>query len=52
MPLLEEIDSEGIFPVAEDLFACLSFKDLPDMWVPCNSIIREFIGGSCTRRLK
>lgn len=49
MPLLEEIDSESeFFPVAERLIRMLKFfKDLPDMWVPCNSIIREFIGGSC-----
>jgi uridine kinase len=49
MPLLEEIDSESeFFPVAERLIRMLKFfKDLPDMWVPCNSIIRDFIGGSC-----
>jgi uridine kinase len=22
------------------------FKDIPDKWVPCNSLLREFIGGS------
>ena len=49
MPLLEEIDPESEhFPVAERLIRMLKFfKDLPDKWVPCNSIIREFIGGSC-----
>ena len=49
MPLLEEIDVENEhFPVAERLIRMLKFfKDLPDTWVPCNSIIREFIGGSC-----
>ena len=49
MPLLEEIDQESEhFPVAERLIRMLKFfKDLPDQWVPCNSIIREFIGGSC-----
>lgn len=49
MPLLEDIDSESeFFPVAERLIRMLKFfKDLPDIWVPCNSIIREFIGGSC-----
>ena len=49
MPLLEEIDPESEhFPVAERLIRMLKFfDDLPDTWVPCNSIIREFIGGSC-----
>ena len=49
MPLLEQIDPESEhFPVAERLIRMLKFfDDLPDKWVPCNSIIREFIGGSC-----
>ena len=49
MPLLESIDTENeYFPVAERLIRMLKFfDDLPDEWVPCNSIIREFIGGSC-----
>ena len=49
MPLLEEIDTESeYFPVAERLIRMLKFfDDLSDKWVPCNSIIREFIGGSC-----
>ena len=49
MPLLEKIDTESpYFPVAERLIRMLKFfDDLPDKWVPCNSIIREFIGGSC-----
>ena len=49
MPLLEEIETESEhFPVAERLIRMLKFfDDLPDQWVPCNSIIREFIGGSC-----
>jgi len=49
MPLLEEIDTENEhFPVVERLLRMLKFfNDLPDTWVPCNSIIREFIGGSC-----
>ena len=49
MPLLENIDNENqYFPVAERLIRMLKFfDDLPDEWVPCNSIIREFIGGSC-----
>ena len=49
MPLLEAIDSESEhYPVAERLIRMLKFfDDLPDQWIPCNSIIREFIGGSC-----
>ena len=49
MPLLEAIDKESEhFPVAERLIRMLKFfDDLPDKWIPCNSIIREFIGGSC-----
>jgi len=49
MPLLENIEIESeYFPVAERLIRMLKFfEDMPDKWVPCNSIIREFIGGSC-----
>ena len=49
MPLLEAIDTESeYFPIAERLIRMLKFfDDMPDKWVPCNSIIREFIGGSC-----
>ena len=36
------------FPVAERLIRMLKFfKDMSDEWIPCNSILREFIGGSC-----
>lgn len=49
MPLLEVIDKDNEhYPVAERLIRMLKFfADLPDDWVPCNSIMREFIGGSC-----
>lgn len=49
MPLLEEIDRDSVhFPIAERLIRMLKyFDDLPDEWVPCNSVFREFIGGSC-----
>lgn len=49
MPLLKDIDSENeYFPVVERLVRMLKFfDDMPDEWVPCNSILREFIGGSC-----
>ena len=49
MPLLSAIEVENpYFPVAERLIRMLKFfDDMPDEWVPCNSILREFIGGSC-----
>jgi uridine kinase len=49
MPLLQEIDVESeYFPVAERLIRMLKFfVDMSDEWVPNNSLIREFIGGSC-----
>ena len=49
MPLLTSIDTNSIyFPVAERLIRMLKyFDDMPDEWVPNNSLIREFIGGSC-----
>lgn len=49
MPLLEAVDREDkYFPVAERLIRMLKyFDDMPDEWVPCNSLMREFIGGSC-----
>lgn len=49
MPLLKAIEVENpYFPVAERLIRMLKFfDDLSDEWVPCNSILREFIGGSC-----
>ena len=49
MPLLQAIEQENpYFPVAERLIRMLKFFDsMEDKWVPCNSILREFIGGSC-----
>ena len=49
MPLLQAIPVENEhYPVAERLIRMLKFfKDMPDEWIPCNSILREFIGGSC-----
>ena len=49
MPLLQAIPVENeYYPVAERLIRMLKFfKDMPDEWIPCNSILREFIGGSC-----
>ena len=49
LPLLQAIDVESeYFPIAERLIRMLKyFIDLDDTWVPCNSLMREFIGGSC-----
>lgn len=49
LPLLEQIDTNSIhFPVAERLIRLLKyFYDMEDEWVPSNSLLREFIGGSC-----
>lgn len=49
MPLLSNIDTNSVyFPVAERLIRMLKyFDDMPDEWVPSNSLLREFIGGSC-----
>ncbi len=49
MPLLAAIDANSPhYPTAERLMRMLKyFLDLDDRWVPSNSLIREFIGGSC-----
>lgn len=49
VPLLQKIDKESpYFLVAERLLHMLKFfKDMDDSWVPSNSLLREFIGGSC-----
>lgn len=48
LPLLQDIhESSEFFPVAERLIRMLKyFVDINDTWVPCNSLLREFIGGS------
>lgn len=49
MPLLSKIDKESpYFPIAERLLRLLKFYvDMDEKWVPSNSLMREFIGGSC-----
>jgi len=49
LPLLQAIEVESpYFPVAQRLIRMLKFfLDMPDEWVPSNSLMREFIGGSC-----
>lgn len=48
LPLLEAVDSESpYFIQANRLVKFLKyFKDISDKWIPCNSILREFIGDS------
>ena len=49
MPLLSKIPEESpCFPTAERLMRMLKFFiSMEDEWVPSNSLMREFIGGSC-----
>lgn len=49
LPVLEEIQRDSEYwPVAERLIRMLKyFVELDEKWVPSNSLIREFIGGSC-----
>ena len=49
LPLLKDIDrNDKTFPIAERLIRMMKhFVDVSDQWVPNNSILREFIGGSC-----
>ena len=46
--MLEAIDHESpYFVQANRLVKFLKyFKDIEATWIPCNSILREFIGGS------
>ncbi|MDE6946629.1 MAG: hypothetical protein K2P14_05555 [Anaeroplasmataceae bacterium] len=48
LPLLEAVQTDSpYFIQANRLIKFLKyFKDINDKWIPCNSIIREFIGGS------
>ena len=49
MPLLQRIGPDDpTFPTAQRLIRMLKFfVDMPDKWIPSNSLMREFIGGSC-----
>ena len=49
MPLLKEISNESEFYItANRLIKYLKyFKEIDEDAIPCNSLIREFIGGSC-----
>ncbi len=54
LPLLSGIDKESIyFPTAERLMRMLKyFVDMDEKWIPSQSLIREFIGGSCFREVE
>lgn len=49
LPLLMDFDYQSeFFPLAERLIRMLKyFLDMDEEWVPSNSLLREFIGGSC-----
>ncbi len=49
MPALQEIKSDSPYYItANRLIKFLKyFKELDEKWIPCNSLLREFIGGSC-----
>ncbi|MBQ9456982.1 MAG: nucleoside kinase [Bacilli bacterium] len=49
LPLLAQIAPESPnYPVAQRLMKMLKyFVDMDEEWVPSNSLMREFIGGSC-----
>ncbi len=49
LPALREVHSDSpYFIVANRLIKFLKyFADMEDKWIPCNSLLREFIGGSC-----
>ena len=49
LPLLKEIGPDSVHhSLGTKLIRMLKyFVDLNEKWIPCNSIMREFIGGSC-----
>jgi uridine kinase len=53
MPVLSTIEKESVhFPTAERLMRLLKyFQEIDEKWIPSNSLIREFIGGSCFREV-
>ncbi len=53
MPVLSTIEKESVyFPTAERLIRLLKyFQEIDEKWIPSNSLIREFIGGSCFREV-
>ncbi len=49
LPALQEVKQDSPhYITANRLIKFLKyFKEMDDKWVPCNSLLREFIGGSC-----
>ena len=49
LPALQEVKPDSPhYITANRLIKFLKyFKEMEDKWVPCNSLLREFIGGSC-----
>ena len=49
LPALMEIKSDSPhYITANRLIKFLKyFKEMEATWVPCNSLLREFVGGSC-----
>ena len=49
LPALQEVKADSPhYITANRLIKFLKyFKEMDDKWVPCNSLLREFIGGSC-----
>ena len=49
LPALQEVKSDSAhYITANRLIKFLKyFKEMDEKWVPCNSLLREFIGGSC-----
>ncbi len=49
LPALQEVKADSQYYImANRLIKFLKyFKELDEKWVPCNSLLREFIGGSC-----
>ena len=54
IPVLSSIEKESTYyPTAERLIRMLKyFVDIEEKWIPSNSLIREFIGGSCFREVE
>lgn len=54
LPLLRAIDKDGEFGIISQRLISLIkyFKPIEEKWIPCNSILKEFIGGSCYRDAK
>jgi uridine kinase len=53
IPVLSTIEKDAAqFPVAERLLRMLKyFVEIEETWIPSNSLLREFIGGSCFREV-